>query len=732
MSDGYHSHSATSERESPEKKAVFVDKFDFDLHAITLTSDEVLEVSWKRPTCFSVHPVFVPANFTPSNITSGKLGNKWVIAAIYNLQFNKKLFPFVVQVGQDFDANYYGVFHFRFWKFGKWYEIIVDDLLPFEAASDVPLFSRDNHQDSFWCPLLEKAFAKFHGSYNNLKNLTVPEIFTNFTGGLCEEVYTIKTNSGGFLQLQHRMKKRPFVCAHSKSDGRSKGKNFIPNHAYVVTSVEVVEASKLKSHLVQLRDPGGNIPKWKGKWSNSSIYWVTLSKKFRDEYLLNKDEALIWLAYDDFIRYFDYMLICNCQITNIWPREPDVKDEQFWDVTMFEGRWIKNKTAGGLPISQIGYKNPKYKFEILQNDKKSISPTTTLIALSQKPTTISLRQNDILETNSVVLGFYIYKVGDDKHYVYWKKSLDNMKLYSKSNFKKGQVSQKLFLNPGTYLIVPCTEKEGDEGDFLLRIFTEYPHQIPIAHQEHKVAGDFDTHVSLVAPNEIDLGQSIKISLLANNKGSNELVAMATLGIYSKSFRAYKPIKSQLEHIILSKKGAVEIPLCISYEEYGTKIDDHSLLCAIFEISGVESKYFDCGVKVISLRKPKIEFDADNICVTPSGLNMHAVFRNPLPVSLYPGYVSVEGNGISYQKKTFAEIPPDGIFNILFDCVPDTDYGDITATVTMEAIPLGVLKTSVRLSRSVLQKDETKVISCYNSPRRHKTMSFPSAQERKRR
>lgn len=47
---------------------------------------------------------------------------------------------------------------FKFWVFGAWREVRVDDRLPTRGGR--PLFSRGGLRDDFTLPLLEKAYAK--------------------------------------------------------------------------------------------------------------------------------------------------------------------------------------------------------------------------------------------------------------------------------------------------------------------------------------------------------------------------------------------------------------------------------------------------------------------------------------------------------------------------------------------------------------------------------------------
>lgn len=62
----------------------------------------------------------------------------------------------------------------------------MDTLIPCSEASRKPLFARCKDPNELWVPLLEKAYAKLHGSYEALDGGSVTAALVDLTGGIAE------------------------------------------------------------------------------------------------------------------------------------------------------------------------------------------------------------------------------------------------------------------------------------------------------------------------------------------------------------------------------------------------------------------------------------------------------------------------------------------------------------------------------------------------------------------
>ena len=114
----------------------------------------------------------------------GRLGNCWLVAAASVLAGVPRLWERVVPGEQDprEGEEHSGIFRFRFWQFGQWVEVLVDDWLPCRAG--LPLATHSRGLAEWWPALLEKAYAKLHGSYEALDDGNLSDALVDFTGGV--------------------------------------------------------------------------------------------------------------------------------------------------------------------------------------------------------------------------------------------------------------------------------------------------------------------------------------------------------------------------------------------------------------------------------------------------------------------------------------------------------------------------------------------------------------------
>lgn len=137
--------------------------------------------------------VFIRHGIRESDINQGQLGSCWLLSTIGSLasRYDKELIENVLNVKfNQKNGPREGKLIFRFYRFNKFEDVIIDDKLPLvqqEMAAD----SRD-----WWVPLIEKAYAKFYGSYTAIDGGFPRVSLFNTTGGICVDINNEKLVPG--------------------------------------------------------------------------------------------------------------------------------------------------------------------------------------------------------------------------------------------------------------------------------------------------------------------------------------------------------------------------------------------------------------------------------------------------------------------------------------------------------------------------------------------------------
>ncbi|KAM9491155.1 calpain-1 catalytic subunit-like [Salvelinus alpinus] len=438
-------------------------------------SSKTQGVEWMRPTEFSDNPEFILGGATRTDICQGALGDCWLLAAIASLTLNEKLLHRVVPHGQTFQDNYAGIFHFQFWQFGEWVDVVIDDRLPVKDGKLMFVHSAEGNE--FWSALVEKAYAKLSGSYEALSGGSTTEGFEDFTGGVAE-FYELRKAPKDLYRIIGKALERGSLlgCSIDITSAFDMEavtfKKLVKGHAYSVTGLKQVDFRGRMERLIRIRNPWGQV-EWTGAWSDNSSEWDAIDPSEREDMNCHMEDGEFWMPFQEFLRQFSRLEICNLTADAL-----SDDSQSFWNTIKFDGGWRKGSTAGGCRNHpNTFWINPQYKITLLEEDddpEDEEEACSFLVALMQKDRRRYRRQGQDMHT----IGFAIYEIPEEFkgcQSVHLKKDFflkHSSCARSETFINLREVSARLRLPPGEYLVVPSTFEPGKEADFVLRVFTE--------------------------------------------------------------------------------------------------------------------------------------------------------------------------------------------------------------------------------------------------------------------
>ncbi|XP_076017101.1 calpain-1 catalytic subunit-like isoform X2 [Genypterus blacodes] len=433
-----------------------------------LNPTDLDRVQWLRPGEIAPNPSLIVDGISRFDFGQGRIGNCWFLAAVGSLGFKNGVLDQVIPQGQNFNEEYCGLFHFRFWRIGRWVDVVIDDKLP--TIDGRLIFVRSTTPNEFWPALLEKAYAKVCGSYADMNAGTPAEALMDFTGGV--HIYVdLKHPPGDLWELMCRAGDSQSLMGCGTPQGETSentvaANGLVEGHAYTVTGVKQVMSQEKVESLIRLWNPWGK-GEWKGDWSDRSPLWSTVSPQDRDLCLKVADNGEFWMTIADFCQYFSSLDIC-CQS----PSFVDGSQAWDWKASVCESRWVAGATAGGSKRHDSFWINPQFRVtigKVLGECAETHNDGNILVSLTQKPDKRNRRHFE-----NLYIGFYVFEV--NKTFMRKKGkfpasffSHHSPVAHTKIFRDAREVMEFLRLKPGEYLIVPSTFKPNESASFILTI-----------------------------------------------------------------------------------------------------------------------------------------------------------------------------------------------------------------------------------------------------------------------
>lgn len=452
----------------------------------------------------------------PDDVQGGIYNNQWLLSAICMIAAGggseeevvtdalKKVFiGHITPEGDESFTTEVGAYCVRLFKQGLWNPIIVDDLFPMRQHADWTnenkgiAVAHTKECNELWVSVIEKAFAKYYGSYSELERGYVHHALRDLTG--CEsECVSLGSVSRGIgkrtlWEQLLRYKSNDYILgvgtgSKDLADKEIQEMGIVFDASYTIYDIRQVDGYQ----LLKLRNPPGDHEEWKGDWGDRSDLWTKRLKKKLG--WSDVDDNTFWMSFDDFCNVFRYLYVCKFYsrkwktvvLPGIWKKSTELEQEnkdQLREMIMksddslagahidkVEEKKKKAKsrvdTSGGLPTKH----NPKGILENNPNFSLMIfRPTDFKITVSQTDSRGVASANDLVP-------FSIYVcLNENTTEPKRVKALTRENVVLHSGEPKAEMVQYIYgsLNPGLYMVVVPCYVTGQEGNFTVSLVSNY-------------------------------------------------------------------------------------------------------------------------------------------------------------------------------------------------------------------------------------------------------------------
>lgn len=289
-------------------------------------------------------PSLFDGDICPGDVAQGTLGDCWLLSSISSLaEFPGAVRAIFAEDNLQSDGRYTVRIFAK--REATWMDVTVDDFFPCRSGvcGSEALFAKPDGGE-LWVCVLEKAFAKFLGSYANLQggfpfcalealtgDLTLNFTWVKESGAWSKVFYNVdlkrihseriqgsrdptKISTQTMFRRLKEWDEKGYLCVagtdgqdqQTMKDGGRAGSGIVDGHAYSIIHVKQV----LNHQLLCIRNPWGQ-HEWNGDWSDKSDMWSKHPQVKKKLYKECHHDGQFWMCMTDFQKHFGKLSVCK-------------------------------------------------------------------------------------------------------------------------------------------------------------------------------------------------------------------------------------------------------------------------------------------------------------------------------------------------------------------------------------------------------------------------------------
>jgi hypothetical protein len=310
------------------------------------------EAVWKDMSDIAPFPTIVEDGFSPEDVQQGELGDCYFISCLSHLVADHDVLDSVFVTAE---TNPEGVYCVRLWVNGAWKHFFLDGTFPCsrkvhrESSDDpthwsgapdpkngkffIPVAVHSSSMNEFWPCLLEKAWARLHGSYSDIEGGRVGDNDTNSAfplarfiphclPGFQEKVdlkidteklweKLLKWEGNHWLMTAGARSMTAAEATEAHKLGKANGADrdgIVRHHAFTVLRCFTFARGGTTQplRLIKLRNPHGQ-GEWTGPYSDTDVKSWSPQLRAATQYSPENsgDDGIFWMPLENVLQKFD-------------------------------------------------------------------------------------------------------------------------------------------------------------------------------------------------------------------------------------------------------------------------------------------------------------------------------------------------------------------------------------------------------------------------------------------
>jgi hypothetical protein len=268
------------------------------------------EIEWKRINEIIPYPIIYEDIIDTSNIRYGRISYIYFLSVLTALSKFPSIFNKII-LNQEYNSE--GIYKIILFIDGEFQIVYIDDYFPCIKDSNVLYFIKSSNF-SFWQLLIEKAWAKVNGGYQNIINLWPCDLLKALTGSACDVlIHDDLTKEQLFNELNDIDKNNGICISLTKNNNEVTKNGLINYHMYILIDTEKVELEKNNFlFLCKFCDPNiSQIADGELSDTRGLLYLTERIKKKISSDKLELKKGEFWISIDDVKKLFLRSDICH-------------------------------------------------------------------------------------------------------------------------------------------------------------------------------------------------------------------------------------------------------------------------------------------------------------------------------------------------------------------------------------------------------------------------------------